>query len=183
LSQRKLVMRSSVQAAFDQFFSFVASERTSHARRLRFASLLCILIVGLLYRTQWIVLRPGLTILLGGQAGVAIASFFRNQQLRKTLHQQEIWPAEQDSISAWFEGEESFVRRLALFETICQMAGFAVLGYELWIASGSLPVAVAIGIVYPAAMYFGMARKRNSTWTRQLMTKKQQIATMFHDGK
>ena len=166
-----------MNTAVDQFFSFVESERTGHVKRLRFAALMCILILALLYRTEWL-LRPGLLILFAGQAGVAMVLFVRSQQLRKTLHSRQI-VAKEDEIADWFEGEKSFVRRVGLFETTCHIGGFAVLGYEFWLASRSLFVALAIGIVYPAAMYFGIIRKRNLKSVRQLTAKKQQFATMF----
>jgi hypothetical protein len=168
-----------MNTAVDQFFSFVESERTGRVKRLRFAALMCILILALLYRTEWLILRPGLLILFAGQAGVAMALFVRSQQLRKTLHSRQIGAIQEDEIAAWFEGEKSFVRCLGLFETTCHIGGFAVLGYEFWLASRSLFVALAIGIVYPAAMYFGITRKRNLKSVRQLTAKKQQFATMF----
>src|SRR3954453_17895129 len=73
LSQRKLVIRPPMNTAVDQFFSFVESERTSHVKRLRFAALMCILILSPLYRAEWLILRPGLLIVFAGQAGVAVA--------------------------------------------------------------------------------------------------------------
>lgn len=179
LSQRKLVTRPPMDTAVDQFFSFVSSERTSHVKRLCFAALMCILILALLYRTEWLILRPGLLILFAGQAGVGIALFVRNQQLSKRLQRRQIGGRQEDAITAWFEGEESFIRRLGLSETTCQMTGFAVLGYEFWLGSRSLFVALAIGIIYPAAMYFGITRKGSSKSVRRLTAKKQQIASMF----
>lgn len=167
-----------MHAAFDQFFSFVAIERTGHAKRLRFAGLMCILILVLLYQTQWTNLRPGLVILLVGQAGVALALFFRNSQLMRMLDLQKSETLPEQSIAGWFETESSFLRRLAWFESACQIAGFFLLGYEFWLASRNVWIALAIGVVYPAAMYFGMNRRRNVKAIRELMAKKRQIAAI-----
>jgi hypothetical protein len=163
----------------DQFFSFIASERANHRRRLRVAAILCIIIAALLYSTEWIVLRPGLTILLIGQGGVACALLFRNHQLGETLGYQKGGAIEKHFFAPWFDGEISFVRRLSFFESLCQIVGFVVLGYEFWIASRSLWLALAIGAIYPSAMYFGISRKANRKAIRDLLSKGQEMATNF----
>ena len=162
------------------FFSFVVSERSHHARRLRFAGLMCVLILGLLYETRWWGLRPGLAILLAGQAGVVVTLFFRNKQLSKTLAARGTQAPQENSFTAWFEGEEALARRLMFFESACQMLGFAVLGYEFWVATRSLWIALGIGVVYPITIYFAMTRRKHVNMIRHLVIKKEEIAAVAY---
>jgi hypothetical protein len=53
----------------DRFSSFVAMERSRHGKRLYTAIFVALLIACLLYETQWLMLRPGLLVLLIGQLG------------------------------------------------------------------------------------------------------------------
>ena len=156
----------------DPFRSFLVSERSRHAKRARFAAMMAVLIAILAYQTQWMFLRPGLLILLAGQAGVVLALVLRNAQLSKEL-----------PLSDWFEREELFLKRLALFENACQIIGFITLGYELWIATRRLWLALAIGALYPATAYFGMARPRNQQAVRRLRTEKEKIAFNDYAGQ
>jgi hypothetical protein len=58
------------------------------------------------------------------------------------------------------------------------MIGFLALGYAFWITTGSLGFAVAIGVVYPAAFYLGMIRRKTRAAIRQLRAKKQELASL-----
>ena len=171
-------------AAVNRFLSFVASERSLHLRRLRFAVLMCVLLVALILKTQWSVLKPGLAILLAGQAGVAIALLFESNRLAHTLR---AGAADESSVlgcfAKWFGSERRFVSRLALFESACQMAGLALLGYEFWLATRSLWLALAIGVVYPATTYLGVVRRKNARTLQRLRTGQEEFvgATVAND--
>lgn len=160
----------------DRFLRFLISERASHTKRSRFAALMAILIGILLYQTQWLILRPGLSILLAGQAGVVLFLMLRNAKLSKDLDRGKISDTEEVSVPVWFEGEEAFIKRVAVFENACQAIGFVTLGYEIWVATGSLLLALAIAVVYPATAYFGITRGRNLKAIRRLRTEKEKLA-------
>ena len=166
-----------MQGALDQFVSFVVLEQTSHRKRLRFAGLVAAFIAILVYQTQWLVLRPGLLVLLAGQAGVAVALFLRSGRLAKDLDRAKAGGLAEAAISAWFDGEELFVKRLALYENGCQLVGFAVLGYEFWLATRSQLLAFGIGLIYPATVYFGSTRGRSGKAIRQLKLQKEAVAS------
>jgi hypothetical protein len=158
-----------VDAAIDQFSAFIGVERDHCLRRARSAALFGILILALFYWTEWRSLRPGLAILLSGQLGVAVAYVIQAVRMKRDT----------SVIYAWFDRQHSFIRRLVWFEACCHWTGFAVLGYGLWRASASWSLGFAIGIVYPAAAYFGMSRRRNANSTRRLTVKEQQIVLTF----
>jgi hypothetical protein len=158
-----------VDAAIDQFVAFIGAERDNCVRRARSAALFSILILALLYRTEWTILRPGLAILLIGQLGVAVAYVVQAVRISR----------DSSVIYTWFDRQRSFIRRVAWFEACCHWAGFAVLGYGLWRASASWSLGVALGIVYPAAAYFGINRRRNANATRRLTVKEEQIVLIF----
>ncbi len=159
----------------DPFLSFLVFERARHAKRSRFAAVIAALIAVLFYQTQWLILRPGLAILLVGQACVALALFLKNAKLQKDLDRTKAGAINATAFPAWFEGEELFVKRLALFENACQMIGFAALGYGIWVPTRSLWLALAIGVAYPATAYLGITRKRNLKTIRQLRTGKEEV--------
>lgn len=167
----------------DRFLSFLLLQRALHTKRWRFAAVMALFIAILSYQTQWLILRPGLTILLTGQAGVVFLLLWRNAKLSQDLNRWKAAAAEEplpagaaeEPLSTWFEAEEKFVKRLAIFETICQMVGFVTLGYEIWVVTRSLLLALAIGVVYPATSYFGITRVRNRKAIRQLRTEKREL--------
>jgi hypothetical protein len=66
-----------VDAAIDQFVAFIGAERDNCVRRARSVALFSILILALLYRTEWTILRPGLAILLIGQLGWRLHTSFK----------------------------------------------------------------------------------------------------------
>lgn len=164
-----------MQGAVDRFLSVVALERARHAKRLRLSLLIAALIFVLIYQTQWLILRPGLVVLLVGQAGSAIAIMSRSRKLAKEL-EHERTGEEEDDLLAWFEAEERFLKQLAAYEAGCQMLGFACLGYEFWVASGSFWLAVAIGLVYPITTYFGITRRRYLSAIKRLRSERKEVA-------
>ena len=164
-----------MQGTIDRFLLFVVTERARHTKRLRLPSLMVVLIAILLYQTQWPVLRPGLAILLAGQAGVMVALFLRSVTLAEDLNRRNSGVLDGAAVVAWFAGEEAFVKRLAFFESGCQTLGFAALGYAFWTATQSLWLALAIGLVYPITTYLGITHRRNLKTLRQLEAEKQEI--------
>ena len=166
--------RDSIPSGDDRFLSFLILERAYHAKRLCFAALLATLIAILLYQTQWLMLRPGLTILLFGQVGLVLSLTLRNVKLSKDLDRRKIDTTEA-SFPAWLEREELFVKRLAVFESACQIIGFATLGYEIWVPTRSSLLALAIGVLYPATAYFGITRGKNLKAINRLRTEKEQV--------
>jgi hypothetical protein len=64
--------------------------------------------------------------------------------------------------------EERFIQRLTLFETACQVTGFLLLGRALWMATGSLLLALAIGVVYPMTLYVGLTRRKTAASLREI---------------
>ena len=122
----------------------------------------------LLWQTQWLILRPGLAILLAGQLGTALMLLLHNFRLAKG----------EGPPSQWFDAELAFVKRLALFENALRLAGFVVLAYEFWLATGNLIVSLLIGLVYPLTAYFGMARNSYVRSVRQLQADKEEALTV-----
>ncbi len=164
-----------MSGAPDRFLFFVAVERARHLKQLRFASFVAALIAVLIYRTQWLILRPGLMILLAGQAGAAAFLLWRNTALSKDLNRINVGAMAKEAIPVWFKKEEQFVKHLALLESVCQVIGFVALGYGFWMATRTVWLALAIGVVYPATVYLGMTRVKNLRAIKQLRTEKQEI--------
>ncbi len=164
-----------MQGPTDRFSAFLVSERARHIRRLRLAGVIAVLIVVLIYQTQWLMLRPGLAILLAGQLGVVVALLWRNAKLLKDLDSGKRDVLEENAVLAWFQSEERFMRRLMLFESGCQMIGFGALGYGFWMVTRSLWLAIAIGVVYPVSSYLGVTRRRSRDTIRKLRTEKQEV--------
>jgi hypothetical protein len=164
-----------MNGAADQFLSFALVERRRHRQRLYVASVVAVLIVGLLYQTQWVNLRAGLLVLLAGQAGDVLALFLRNAQISRDVERNNAGLLNDAAFSAWFEREEFFIKHLAFFDTACQTIGFLALGYALWISTRSVTIALAIGLLYPITIYFAMTRKKTLAGIRRLRAKKQEL--------
>ncbi len=150
-------------------------ERSRHSKRLYTAILVALLIACLLYETQWLMLRPGLLVLLIGQLGDVLGLYLRNVHLAHDLEQTKAEGLNEAALGPWFEREESFVRRLALFDVSCQTIGFLALGYAFWVSTGSLGLALAVGVIYPVASYLGITRRKTLEGMRRLRAKKQEL--------
>jgi hypothetical protein len=136
-----------------RFESLRLLQRARHGQRLWIATLVGGLIAVLLYQTQWPGLRPGLLVLLAGQAGDVLALSWRRWQLTRL---------------ETLQTEERFMRRLARFDLVSQTTGFLILGYAIWTSTGNLWLAAGIGVVYPVTAYFGITRARNAAALRNL---------------
>ncbi len=166
------------EATAARYFQVIALAQARNAKHLRFAVLMTILIALLLWRTQWLSLHPGLIVLLIGQLGAALILFYRNAMLSRNLHQLRSTPVAKVAVLAWFSGEEVFVKRLALFEDGLRLLGFVLLAYGFWVSTGSLLIALVIGIAYPVTVYFGIGRKRTVRTLRDLEAQKDRIGAI-----
>jgi hypothetical protein len=151
----------------------VADAQQRNRKHLRFAALVAVLIATLLWRTQWITLRPGLIVLLLGQLGATAALVRRGVGLKKRYHQAESGVAFEPP--AWFALEAAFIKRLAVFENTLRLIGFVLLAYGFWIATRSLGLALAIGVVYPIMAYFGIGRANMRRALRDLEIQKRKL--------
>jgi len=85
-----------------------------------------------------------------------------------------------EHISAeWFDRETLFVTRLGAIEDLIRTLGFLMLGYGLWIATGSVLIAFALGVVYPAFAYFGMERRKHLQAKRILQAEKAGVIALL----
>lgn len=168
-----------MQESGNRFRLFLVAQRTQYAKKLRSIAVIGALIAVLLYQTQWLGLRPGLAILLTNQAGLASILIWRWTRLNKDLDLSKMDLPNTDVghtfAAVWLEGEERLIKNLALIENVCQMIGFATLGYEIWIATGSLWLAVAIGLIYPLTAYFGLVRGQHRRAIRRLRTEREAL--------
>jgi hypothetical protein len=169
--------------ANDRFLDFVLLERGGHFRRVCTTSFVVSLIAFLLYETQWLNLRAGLVVLLIGYLGDVLALLLRNGQLSKDLDRTKMAEAMNEAAyTAWFERDEVFVKRLAVFDTACQMIGFLTLGYAFWVSTRSLWISLAIGFVYPVTAYFGMTRRKSLEAIKQIRATKQEVLLLNNGG-
>jgi len=141
-------------------------------KQLRFAALVAVLIAALLWRTQWLTLRPGLALLLMGQLCATAMLLYRTTVLSKALA--ETRSRSRSDALAWFASEQTFVQRLALFENALRFIGFFLLAYGFWQATRSLWLAFAIGVIYPVAAYFGIGRTNTQRTLRELQVQKKE---------
>ena len=165
-----------MNGATDRFLDFVLLESRRHVRRASVAGLVAALVATLLYETQWLNLRAGLAVLLVGYLGDVLALLLRNVQLLKDLDRKTAESMNEADYTTWFECEEVFVKRLALFDTACQMIGFLTLGYEFWASTRSLWVSLAIGFVYPITA-FGMTRRKSLEAVKQIRATRQEVSS------
>jgi hypothetical protein len=164
--------------ATDRFLSFVAVERRRHSSRVYVASLVAVLIALLLYQTQWLYLRPGLIVLLGGQVGDVLALLLRSVQLASDMRNKKPGLVTGAALNLWFKREELFIKNLAIFDGACQIIGFLALGYAFWISTSSLALALAIGLVYPVTFQFGISRRKVSGAIKELRNKRHELASI-----
>ncbi len=170
-----------MNGATDRFVDFAQLERRRNFRRVYIAGVVAALIAILLYETQWLNLRAGLIVLLIGYLGDILALLLKNVQLAKVLDRKKIEAMSEAAFGTWFEREEVFVKRLALFDAACQMIGFLTLGYAFWASTRSLWLSLAIGFVYPVTAYFGMSRRKSLEAIKRIRATKQEVS-LLNDG-
>ncbi len=157
----------------DQMLEITSHWGDRNSKQMRFALAVAAVIALLLWQTVWLRLRPPLGILLLGQFGVAVALFMRSKSLAASA--KTALPATEPQVHKTFSEEQSFSFRLATFEYTCQFVGFVWLGYEFWLATRSLPVAILICVVYPLSAYWGLARPRMAKRKRLLKSEEEKI--------
>ncbi len=150
--------------------TLIGAARHRHMAGARANGIVVLLLGALVWYTKWPSLRAGLTILLIGYFGVLVFQIRRSGALARNIN---------EPTTDWFDGEERFVGRLNLLEAIIRTIGFLVLGYGFWTATGSIGIALALGIGYPVVAYFGMERRKYLR-TRQLLKTEREAA--FHSA-
>lgn len=148
-----------MESASDRFRVLVGLTRVRNGERIVSSSFLAILIAVLLWQTQWIALRPGLAVLLFVQAAISLSLAYQNRRFSRAIVNWQTNAPDEPEISGWFDEQTRFVTRLALVENTGRFAGFGLLAYGFWISSHLLWLAIAIGLVYPTIVYFGITRK------------------------
>ncbi len=134
--------------------SYAVAARERYARQTKSSGLIAVLLAVLLWQTKWPSLRPGLLILLVSYAGSAVLALYR---LRDT-----------SSGQMWLDREQRWLTGLMLFEALSRTAGFLVLGYGFWVPTRSVTVGLLLGVVYPAATYFGLEQRNYQRRMRNL---------------
>jgi hypothetical protein len=162
-----------MQMALERFSTFVAQARQRHARNLRFALVVGVLIAVLLWQTQWVALRAALFLLLLGQIGTAAILFHRQRALGK------LQPLNASGMLAWFASEERFVKYSSAFENGVRTLGLLFLAYAFWMATRNLGIALVLGVAYPVTVYFGMVRGNVARAVRQLKSQRSEIETLL----
>ena len=150
-----------MDAATQQVNAQAILAHTDHSRNKKAAALLGALMAVLLWQTRWPSLRAGLVVLVMGQLVVVAMLTRRNWAIAKSLEglRKENGPGA--DLLGWFDQEESFAKRLTLIENAIRLVGFLMLAYGFWYATGSIAVAVLLGIFYPVIAYFGIVRKKH----------------------
>ncbi len=143
----------------DRLAAVIDAARRRHLATVRADGIIALLLGALLWFTQWPSLRIGLTILLIGYLCAVLLLLNRNRQLTRDI---------ENPTHSWFDAEARFSSRLNILEGLTRTIGFVVLGYGFWRATGSIALALALGIGYPVAAYFGMERRKYLR-TRQLL--------------
>jgi hypothetical protein len=162
-----------MQIALERFLSFVALARERHARHLRFALVVGVLIAVLLWQTQWVTLRAALFLLLIGQIGTAVILRNRRRAL-STLRD-----LDGPGMLAWFDSEEAFVKYSAAFENGVRTIGLMFLAYAFWVPTHNIGMALILGVAYPITVYFGMVRGNIARAVRRLKAQRSEIETLF----
>lgn len=161
-----------MQDVIARLLHVITLARTRNMKHLRFASLVTILLAALFWRTQWLTLRPGLLVLLAGQLGTALFLVYRTGIISKNLRELQQTAVLSSDVLGWLDAEQTFVKRLAFLENASRVIGFVLLAYGFWVATQSLWLAFAIGVVYPVTAYFGIGRKNTVRTLRDLEAQK-----------
>ena len=148
---------------------------TDHSRNKKAAALLGVLMALLLWQTRWPSLRAGLVVLVMGQLVVVAMLTRRNRAIANSLEGLGKENVSSADLLDWFDREESFAKRLTLIENSIRLAGFLMLAYGFWYATGSIAVAALLGIFYPVIAYFGIVRKKHLRKISNLKTQRSHL--------
>lgn len=149
--------------------------RVENGKRIVSSWFIAILIAVLLWQTRWPSLHVGLLVLLVTQAAIPVALQNQNRILSRDLNAWESTPPDEHSILHWFALQERSVGRLAAFENLGRLAGFALLAYGFWVASGYIWLAIGLGLIYPVIIYFGVTRNDTRRRRQELRKRKQEL--------
>lgn len=168
-----------MEAARERVYALMEKAQAGNMARVRSAAVVAFLMAALLWFTKWPTLRPGLLILLCGQIVLILILLQRRVLLARKIERWHASFPERDPFAEWFDGEVRFTTRLGIIEDLIRTIGFLTLGYGFWIATGSVLIALALGVVYPAFAYFGMERKKRQRAKRALQAEKDAVNALL----
>ncbi len=171
-----------MQAAVERVASFLLSVRARNRTRIRSAVVIALVIGALLWQTRWPSLQPGLALLLFGQLAVALLLWFRNTRLANGLERlrQRTDPVQ---LLSWFDMEAVEIKQLSLVENGMRAAGFLLLAWGFWTATRNLWISVALGLFYPVAAYFGLARRSDRTARERLFNEREEVQAILRGAE
>lgn len=141
--------------AAEKFSSFVALAQSRNFKEIRSNLLVAAVTAVLLYFIQWPALRAGLTVIVVSRVLLAAVSFRRHSSYRKLLDRLSHDDFNTAGMMPWFDEEQKFVSRAKLLYA-GPILGLMILGYGLWVQTRNLWIAIALGVVYPASIAFGV---------------------------
>ncbi len=156
--------------------SISASAKARNNKRIGLSLLIAALIALLLWKTQWPAIQPGLGILLAGQIGLAGFLAYRNSQLKQFDGTER-----EADVGAFFAGEEAALTRSTLLENGSRLLGFAALAFGFWRSTGNLVLALALGVIYPVVVYWGLARANSRRARVRLRAQQQRLQALSQD--
>ncbi len=162
-------------SALERLAALAQGLKVRTARREQTAVVISVLLGVLLWQTKWPSLRPGLTILLLAYVGSALVLLYRTKRLAQDIEQVNEGLFKPDRALHWFDREQAWTRGLMLFETLSRTLGFLVLGYGFYAATGSVTVAIALGVVYPALSFLGLEWRSYERQMRSLGTERENL--------
>ena len=168
-----------MEAARERLYALMVQARAGYLARLRSAGVVALLLAALLWFTKWPSLRAGLIVLLAGQIGLMIFLLRRSFVLVREMKQVRASLVEKNTFTSWFDAEARFATRLGVSEDLVRTAGFLILGYGFWTATGSALIALALGVAYPAFAYFAMERRKHNRAKRILQAEKDAVAALL----
>ena len=140
-----------------EWHALASGTRLRNKKRIRSSLLVALVVALLLWNTQWPAIRPGLFVLLVGQIALAGFLFIRSRQIEATT-----------DLDLWFDREASAMRFAGWLENGSRLVGFAILAFGFWRSTHNLPLSLALGLVYPLVIYWGLTRAATRRETRAL---------------
>ncbi len=147
-----------------ELHNLTVNSKRRNNRRIRMALIIAALIAVLSLKTQWPSLQPGLYILLAGQLIFAGFLVLRNRRITEHI-----------PVDRWFDEELAVNRQAAWLENGPRMLGFAVLAFGFWRATGNVLVSVALGVVYPAILLWGLSRVTGRQAAKRYQTERARL--------
>lgn len=167
--------------AADKFSSFVAVAQSRNWKEIRSNLLVAALTAVLLYFIQWPALRPGLTVIVISRVTAAAVLFRRHSSYRKLLGRLRHDDLNTAGMMLWFDEEQNFVRWAKLLYA-GPILGLMILGYGLWVQTRNRWIAIALGLVYPASIAFGVWNANDVRAIRLIRKQKSLMASLLPGG-